>query len=132
MPETLASFRGTVRCERSSRAHTLTLSGTSAQGPGEEIALILSASTAVECPHTLEDAVVEQLTGQQYRIRSVAGEWLVEAEAAHLHREVAGAFYRAILPRPAPWRKRLFWRIVLTLAATRSGLAALRMLRRQV
>jgi hypothetical protein len=132
MPETLASFRGTVRCERSRRAHTLTLSGTSAQGPGEETALILSASTPVECPDSLEDAVVEHLGGQQYRIRSVAGEWLLEAGAAHLHREIGGAFYRAIPPRPAPWSKRLFWRIVLTLAASRAGLAALRMLRRQV
>jgi hypothetical protein len=132
MPETLASFRGSVRCERSSRAHTLTLSGTSAQSPGEETALILSAATPVECPDSLEDAVVEHLGGQQYRIRSVAGEWLLEAGAAHLHREIGGAFYRAIPPRPAPWRKRLFWRIVLTLAASRAGLAALRMLRRQV
>jgi hypothetical protein len=132
MPEALASFRGTVRCERSSRAHTLTLSGTSAQSPGEETALILSASTPVECPDTLDDAVVEHLEGPQYRIRSAAGEWLVEADAAHLHREIAGAFYRAIPPRPAPWRKRLFWRVVLALAASRPGLAALRILRRQV
>lgn len=132
MPEALAAFRGTVRCERSAQAHTLILSGVSAEGGGEETALILSASAPVECPDTLDDAVVEHLGARQYRIRSGAREWLVEAAAVHLHRESAAAFYQAIPPRPAPWRKRLFWRVVLALAASRPGLAALRMLRRQV
>jgi len=137
MPEALASFRGTVRCERSNRAHTLILSGVSADSlsadtGGEETALILSASAPVECPDTLDEAVVEHLGGRQYRIRSAAREWLVEAAAVHLHREVAAAFYRAIPPRAVPWRKRLFWRGVLALAASRPGLAALRMLRRHV
>jgi hypothetical protein len=132
MPETLATFRGTVRCGQSRPARTLTLSGMTEESRGEETSLILSAAAPVECPDTLEDAVIEHLGGRQYRIRCATGEWLVEAAAVHLHREIAGAFYRAIPPRPAPWRKRLFWRVVLALAASRLGLAALRMLRRQV
>jgi hypothetical protein len=48
----------------------------------------------------------------------------------HLHREIAPQFYRAIPPRPAPWAKRVFWRMVLALAASRAGLALLRALRR--
>ena len=131
MAETLATFRGTVRCERSVPARVLTLSGITGES-GEEISLTLSAAAPLECPDRLVDAVVEHLGGRQYRIRSATREWLVEAAATHLHREVAAAFYRAIPPRPAPWRKRLFWRVVLALAASRSGLAALRMLRRKV
>jgi hypothetical protein len=48
----------------------------------------------------------------------------------HLHRDLAAQFYRAIPPRPAPWAKRVFWRLVLGLAASRAGLALLRALRR--
>lgn len=132
MPEALASFRGTVRCERSAQAHALILSGRSAETGGEEISLILSASAPPECPASLDDAFVEHLGGRQYRIRSASREWQVEAGAVHLHHEIAAAFYRAIPPRPAPWRKRLFWRVVLALARTRAGLAALAMLRRKV
>lgn len=34
------------------------------------------------------------------------------------HRDVTAEFYRAVPPRAVPWRKRLFWRAVLALAAT--------------
>ena len=130
MPETLATFRGSVRCERDTRA--LRLSGVTAESPGEETSLILSGWGPGDCPDMLDDAVVEHLGGARYRIRCGARDWLIEAEAVHVHREIAGPFYRAIPPRPAPWRKRLFWRIVLALAASRAGLTALRMLRRRV
>ena len=131
MAEALTVFRGSVRCDRKAPARALTLSGMTAESRGGATSLTLSAAAPVECPHTLEDAVVEHLGGRQYRIRCAAGEWLVEAAAVHVHREIAEAFYRAIPPRPAPWRKRLFWRIVLALAGSRAGLAALRILRRR-
>jgi hypothetical protein len=130
MPETLATFRGRVRCQRS--MHMLTLSGMTAENPGEETTLIFSAAAPSDCSETLEEAVVERLEGAQYRIRSGTRAWPIEAEAVHLHREIAAAFYQAIPPRPAPWSKRLFWAVVLALAASRPGLAALRMLRRKV
>jgi hypothetical protein len=130
MPETLANFRGTVRCERGTR--TLTLRGMTAESPGEETTLTFSTTALSECPETLEDAVVERLTAVQYRIRSGTRELSFEAAAVHLHREIADEFYRAIPPRPAPRGKRFFWRVVLFLAASRAGLAALRMLRRKV
>lgn len=132
MPETLARFRGTVRCGRSEPPGALTLSGMTEESRGEETSLILSAAAPVECPDSLEDAVVEYLGGRQYRIRCDTREWIVEAAAVHLHREIAASFYRAIPPRPAPWRRRFFWRIVLALAASGPGLAALKMLRRRV
>ena len=130
MPETLATFRGSVSCTRAALAPQLTLSGSTAESPGEETALGFSATAPPDCPATLQDVRVEHLGGTQYRISSGARAWLIESRAVHLHREVAGRFYRAIPPRPAPWRKRVFWRLVLMLAASRAGLAALRALRR--
>lgn len=129
MPEPLVAFRGRVTCTRTAGVPVLTLSGTSAQSGGEA-ALAFSAAAVPNLPDTLQDATVEQLGGGQYRIVSAPHEWLINASVAHLHREIAAQFYRAIPPRPVPWRKRLFLRAVLTLAASRAGLAALRALRR--
>jgi hypothetical protein len=130
MTETLASFRGGVSCTRAALAPQLTLSGSTAENPEELTALSFSAAALPDFPGTLQDVQVEHRGGAQYRIASGAREWLIEAEAVHLHREVAARFYRAIPPRRAPWRKRLFWRLVLILAASRAGLAALKALRR--
>jgi hypothetical protein len=49
----------------------------------------------------------------------------------HLHREVSATFYRAIEPRTVPWGKKLFWRIVLSMAASRFGKSLLLTLRRR-
>src|SRR6202021_284652 len=78
----------------------------------------------------LDNAGVERLGADQYRIASPPREWLIAATAVHLHREIAAQFYRAIPPRPVPRLKRWLWRVVLALAASRAGLAALRALRR--
>jgi hypothetical protein len=130
MPELLVRFHGAVSCERAAQPSALTLRGNTAEPPGEGAVLDLSGAAPAECPATLQDAVVEGLGGRQYRITSAARSWLVSAAAVHLHFEIAAQFYRAIPPRRAPWWKRLFWRIVLTLAGSRAGLAALRVLRR--
>jgi hypothetical protein len=130
MPELLAAFRGPVTCTRAAGVPELTLSGNSAQAPGGETTLAFSAAELPDLPGTLHDAVVERLDGGQYRIVSAPREWLISASAAHLHRDIAADFYRAIPPRPAPWKRRLFLRVVLALAASRAGLAALRALRR--
>ena len=130
MPETLAIFRGAVRCRHAGHAPQLTLSGNAAEAPGGEMTVAFSMLAPDDCPDTLAEVVVEQLGGARYRIRSGSQEWPINAAAVHLHREVAAEFYRALPPRPAPWVKRAFWRIVLALAASRAGLAALRALRR--
>jgi hypothetical protein len=129
MPETLAIFRGPVRCRRAAHAPQLTLSGNSGN-PGGETTLAFSTPAPPDCPDTLQDAVVEQLDGASYLIRSGAREWPLSAAAVHLHQEIAREFYRAIPPRPAPRLRRVGLRFVLTLARTRAGLAALRALRR--
>ena len=130
MPELLATFRGPVRCRCAPDVPGLTLRGDTAEAPGEATALAFSAASPVQFPETLQDARVERLSPGHYRISSAMGEWLIDAPAVHLHREIAAQFYSAIPPRRAPWRKRLFWRVVLALAASRAGLALLRTLRR--
>ena len=130
MPERLATFRGPVSCTRAPGVPGLTLSGSTAERAGEATSLAFSAAAPDDLPDTLQDAVVEELAGGRYRIRSVPHEWLISASAVHLHREIAAEFYRAIPPRRVPWTKRVFWKVVLVLAASRAGLAVLRALRR--
>jgi hypothetical protein len=130
MPEPLVSFRGAVRCARAPGPLGVTLSGETPERPGEPTALAFSAAAPPGFPQSLDNVVVERLGAQQYRICSPPREWLIAAAAVHLHREIAAQFYRAIPPRPVPRPKRWLWRVVLALAASRAGLAALRALRR--
>jgi len=129
-PERLATFRGAVSCRRAAGVLGLTLCGDTTEAPGEATALAFGAAAPAGLPETLLDPVVERLADGQYRIASAASEWLIEARSVHLHRDIGAQFYRALPPRPAPWAKRLFWRVVLALAASRIGLALLRALRR--
>ena len=129
MPERLATFCGVVHCRRAHTVPGLILSGSTAEAE-EPTALAFSAMAPADLPVTLEDAVVDHLGGAQYRIGAGQREWLIASPAVHLHRDIATQFYRAIPPRPAPWAKRVFWRVVLLLAASRTGLALLRALRR--
>jgi len=130
MPERLASFRGEVRCECADRVPGLTLEGNTHEAPAEPTALAFSGSAPADLPAKLEDAVVEHLGGTQYRISARSRSWLISAAAVHLHRQIAAQFYAAIPPRRAPWAKRMFWRAVLALAASRAGLTLLKALRR--
>ena len=130
MPERLATFRGEVDCERAVAVPGLTLRGISAEPPAEPTSLAFSGFPPADLPERLVDAEVEHLDGAQYRIAERSRSWLITASAVHLHREVAAQFYQAIPPRRAPWAKRMFWRTVLALAASRMGLGLLRALRR--
>ncbi|HEY0767838.1 MAG TPA: hypothetical protein VGD47_07755 [Steroidobacteraceae bacterium] len=130
MPDPLVTFRGSVSCRRAAAPLGLTLIGGTPDRPGERTALAFSAAAPAGFPDALEGAVVERLGAQQYRIVSPPHEWVIAAAAVHLHREIAAQFYHAIPPRPVPLAKRVFWRVVLTLATSRAGLAALRVLRR--
>jgi hypothetical protein len=130
MPEPLVTFRGAVRCARAPGPLGVTLIGATPERPGEPTALAFSAAAPAGLPESLDNAVVERLGADQYRIYSPPREWVIAAAAVHLHREIAAQFYRAIPPRPVPLPKRWFWRVALALAASRAGLAALRALRR--
>lgn len=129
MSEPVARFAGAVSCERSSGALRFTLSGSSADFPAQPLTVGFTSAAPAGMPAALEDAVVVASAPGVFRIVSPAGEWTVAAAAAHVHRDVAAPFYRAIPPRRAPLAKRVFWRIVLILAGSRTGVALLRALR---
>jgi hypothetical protein len=129
MPERLATFCGVVHCRHAHTVPRLILSGNTAEAE-EPTALAFSATAPADLPVTLQDAVVDHLGGADYRIGAGQRAWLITSPAVHLHCGIAAQFYRAIPPRPAPWTKRMFWRVVLSLAASRAGLALLRALRR--
>ena len=112
-------FRGWISCRRDDCGPLgLVLVGSTVDHPDEIAQYAFSCPAPVNMPEALEDVVVEQLGERHYRVRSGDKAWVLEA-AGHLHREIATVFYRAIPPRPVPWRKRAFWQVVLKLAEWR-------------
>ncbi len=112
-------FRGWICCRRDADGPLgLVLVGRTIDRPEEIVHYAFSGQAPADMPDALEDAVVEQLGERRYRISSGEKEWVLDA-AGHLHREIATAFYRAIPPRAVPWRKRVFWHVVLKLAEWR-------------
>lgn len=111
-------FSGEVECRHAPGASALTLAGRTEDGP---IHLTLLGVAPPGLPPRLASALVVEREAQLYRISSSAGEWTVTASRAFLHRDLSGALARAIPPRPARWRTRLIWRLVLGAAATRIG-----------
>ena len=130
-PRRIVRFRGGVSCRREAGPLELTLVGRTTDRPDEVATLAFSGTAPTALPEALEDATVEQVEPGRYRIRSGQREWVFPARAVHLHREVSGSFYRAIVPRVVPWSKRLFWRVVLTMAASPTGKRLLLSLRRR-
>jgi hypothetical protein len=129
MAEPLIAFAGTVSCTPRTGAPGLTLAGVSARHPQQPVQLAFSSPAPAGLPAALEDVVVEALPLGGYRVTSGARSWSLGPGAVHLHRDVGAAFYRALPPRPAPWRRRLLWGTALRLAGNRAGLALLRALR---
>jgi hypothetical protein len=128
--EPLVTFLDGVSCRRDPQGPLgLTLFGRARDRPEENVSVAFSGAAPEGLPEALEGATVEQLDEATYRIACEGAEWRVSATAAHVHREIATAFYRVVPPRPARWSRRLFWRIVLRLAghpASRRLLFALR------
>jgi hypothetical protein len=122
-------FAGTVSCTRHDGALRLTLSGTEAGPQSPPLTVGFAAPAPAGLPATLQDVVVACGAPGTYSIRSAAGTWTLAAPTVHVHRDVGAAFYRTVVPRPVPLRKRLFWRVVLGLAASRAGMVLLRRLR---
>ena len=127
----IVGFKGGVSCRRDDGPLGLTLIGRATDRPEEVVTLAFMGAAPPGLPEVLEDAMVEQAEAGRYRIFSGTREWLLSARSVHLHREVSSTFYRAISPRIVPWNKRLFWRVVLALAASRMGKALLLTVRRR-
>ena len=115
-------FRGWISCRRDGEGPLgLILVGRTTQHRREEaVQVAFSCPAPVDMPEALEDARLEFLGEQRYRLTSGDKSWTLEGPV-HVHRDVAGAFYKAIPPRPVPWRKRLFWRVMLAVASNPFG-----------
>ncbi len=129
MTEPQYVFAGAVRCQRGAPPFTLTLSGAAAAPATGSLTLTFSGHAPADLPATLSAASVATQGPGHYRIASGARVWQVTGGTLSATREVAAAFYLALPPRPVPAPKRLFWRLVLVLAASRAGLTLLRALR---
>lgn len=123
----LARFTGTVDCRIDGTGPLgLTLAGRDGADP-LQVAFVCAPPAAF--PRHLEAPVVEQPGPGAYRIVTKQEVLAVAATQVFVHRDVARAFLLAVPPHAAPFGKRLFWRAVLALAASRIGrhvLAALR------
>jgi hypothetical protein len=130
-PRRIVRFRGGVSCRREDVPLGLMLIGRTIDRSDEIATLSFAGPAPQGLPEALEDATIEEIAAGQYRIWSGRREWIFPARSVHLHREVSAVFYRAIAPREVPWSKRLFWRIVLSMVASRLGKSVLLTLRRR-
>jgi len=117
----VVSFRGAVSCRREPGVRRLLLVGWTADHPEEAVTLEFPGAAPAGLPEALEEVSVDRLAADRFRIAAAGREWIITAPGCHLHREVAAAFYRAIPPRPVPWSKKLFWRLILAAAGTTLG-----------
>ena len=125
----LAVLSGPVACRHT--GNTLTLTGRAADCAEEVLILTLTSAAPAALPASLPAVTLRALDERHFRLESAADAWIVEADRLYLHRDVGTVFYRAIPPHPVPLAKRLFWRLVLALAATRTGKRLLLTLRRR-
>ena len=128
-PSPLAAFRGPVTCRRT--GNVLTLSGSDADSADDRLILTFISPSVADLPDSLDAASIRALDEGRYRITSASRDLTFEATSVHIHRDIGDAFYRAIPPRAAPLKKRLFWRVLLALAGTRAGKRLLLSLRRR-
>jgi hypothetical protein len=114
-------FLGWISCRRDGEGPLgLILVGRTKDRPDEAMQMAFACPAPLDLPEALEEATVERLGPRQYRLSSGDRTWTLDG-VAHVHREVASAFYKAVPPRPVPFRKRLFWRVMLGLASTAAG-----------
>jgi hypothetical protein len=120
-PAGIVRFLGWISCRRDGEGPLgLILVGRTKDRPDEAMQMAFACPAPVDLPDALEEATVERLGPHQYRLTSGDRSWTLDG-VAHVHREVASAFYKAVPPRPVPFRKRLFWRVMLGLAGTAAG-----------
>jgi hypothetical protein len=121
-PVRVVTFRGGVSCRRDTNGPLgLTLIGWTADHPDERASVAFSGTAPENLPEVLEDPTVYRIDEGRFRISSAPRDWIVEATAVHVHREIATSFYRAIPPRIPPWSKRLFFRVVLAMMSNSWG-----------
>ena len=121
-PQAVVQFSGPIECRRDGCGPLgLILSGHTVRHPQQLTHLSFAGAAPADLPSLLEDADVTRVGDESYCIKSGVRSWTLSARAVHLHREVAREFYQAVPAQPVRWTQRLFWRIVLALAATSAG-----------
>jgi len=115
----IAAFQGRVTCRGDQLPLALTLVGRTASAPEEPVTLTFAFAEAAPpaMPEVLEDVRVERIEAGGFHISSGSRHWDVPALSCHLHRDVAAAFFQAVVPRKPRWSRRLFWSTVLALLA---------------
>ena len=117
----LTRFRGWISCRRDGEGPLgLILVGRTDNQPDETVQMAFACPAPVDLPEALEDVLVERLGATEFRITSGDRSWTLRGPM-HVHREVSALFYKALPPRAVPWRKRLFWRVLLGLASRPLG-----------
>ncbi|MGH8149041.1 MAG: hypothetical protein ACRETB_03545 [Steroidobacteraceae bacterium] len=109
---------GRLECHRTEGPARITLVGRGEAGGPAYLTLI--GPVPPDVPARLEAASVEGLDGDRYRISGGGRTWTLSARR-YLHEDVAAGFYAAVPPRRPPFGRRLFWRVVLAVAASRAG-----------
>ncbi|MGH8258274.1 MAG: hypothetical protein ACREUG_01135 [Steroidobacteraceae bacterium] len=108
-----------IECCRIAGAGLVTLSGATEQGG--RACLTIEAEAPAYLPSWTEEGAVEQLDERRYRVSMPGHECIIEATRSFVHEDVSDAFYAALPPRRVPLGKRLFWRLVLSAAASRAA-----------
>jgi len=116
----VAEFRGRVDCRIDAAPLGLSLSGRTAGDDGV-VHVAFRGPPPAEWPAALHDVRVERAAPGTFRVASAAQVLLVQAAGVHVHREIEAAFRAAVPQRQAPLSRRLFWRVVLALAASGAG-----------
>jgi hypothetical protein len=124
----VAAFRGPVSCAPVDSAPCFTLTGTTPGG--EPLSITFGAPAPADLPTSLESACVEREEGGAHCIRAAGRAWRLATCTLHLHHGVP-SFYGVIAPRVPAWHRRLVLSLLVKLAASPTGFALLRRLRRQ-
>lgn len=133
---------GEVRCERHpGEALSLVLQGTEAAAQGATpIEIAFTAPQLPELPSSVRNALIEERAlpgggegrGVLRRFVVVAERDLcfgIQARSVHVHRDARTPFFAAVPPARAPLARRIFFRLITTVVATRPGRGLLRRLR---
>jgi hypothetical protein len=112
--ETLGPDRGPLRLRLAGRTRN-----------GRRLMLDFAAvPAALAIPAQLTHAVVrvgDAAGGGAWQVGSDQGRFELGAARAFVHEDVSAIAATAVPPRTVPWQKRLFWRLVFALLATRAG-----------
>ena len=115
-------FRGWISCRRDGEGPLgLILVGRTQDQPDEMRADgVRRAPPRWTCPKHWKTPPWSGSAPAEYRVSSGDRSWTLHGARPRASRS-GDAFYKALPPRPVPWRKRLFWRVMLALARPAPG-----------